>query len=86
MRYDAVIVGAGYCGAVTARCLADYGKQVLVLEKRDHIGGNAYDYLDENQVLRHEYGPHIFHTDSKQAVDFLSRFTDWFPYEHRVLG
>lgn len=86
MRYDAVIVGAGYCGAVTARCLADYGKQVLVLEKRDHISGNAYDYLDENQVLRHEYGPHIFHTDSKQAVDFLSRFTDWFPYEHRVLG
>ena len=86
MGPDVIIVGAGYAGCVTARVLADAGKQVLILEKRAHIGGNAYDYLDENGVMRHEYGPHIFHTNSERAVEFLSRFTDWYPYEHRVLG
>ncbi|MCR5228512.1 MAG: UDP-galactopyranose mutase [Solobacterium sp.] len=84
--YDAVIAGAGFAGAVSARKLAEAGKKVLILEKRNHIGGNAYDYCDENHVLRHEYGPHIFHTNSEKAVAFLSRFTDWFDYEHRVLG
>lgn len=86
MEYDVIIVGAGYAGAVSARCLAEDGKKVLVLEKRNHIGGNAYDRMDENGVLRHIYGPHLFHTNSKPVVDFLSRFTDWYPYEHRVLG
>ena len=86
MGPDVIIVGAGYAGCVTARILADAGKHVLILEKRNHIGGNAYDYLDENGVMRHEYGPHIFHTNSEQAFDFLSQFTDWYPYEHRVLG
>ena len=86
MGPDVIIVGAGYAGCVTARILAEAGKQVLILEKRNHIGGNAYDYLDENGVMRHEYGPHIFHTNSERAVEFLSQFTDWYPYEHRVLG
>ncbi len=86
MGPDVIIVGAGYAGCVTARVLADAGKKVLILEKRNHIGGNAHDYLDENGVMRHEYGPHIFHTNSERAVEFLSRFTDWYPYEHRVLG
>ena len=83
---DVIIIGAGFAGSVSARVLAEAGKSVLVLEKRNHIGGNAYDYLDENSVMRHEYGPHIFHTNSKEAVEFLSRFTDWYDYEHKVLG
>ncbi|MBR2990350.1 MAG: UDP-galactopyranose mutase [Solobacterium sp.] len=86
MKYDVIIAGAGYAGAVSARCLAEAGKQVLVLEKRDHIGGNAYDAYDDNGVRRHVYGPHLFHTNNGNVVDFLSRFTDWYPYEHRVLG
>ena len=86
MEYDVIIVGAGFAGAVTARRFAEDGKKVLVLEKRRQIGGNAYDWLDENKVMRHEYGPHIFHTNSAEAVSFLSRFTEWYPYEHRVLG
>ena len=86
MKPDVLIVGAGFAGSVTARVLAEQGRHVLILEKRSHIGGNAYDWLDENGVMRHEYGPHIFHTSSTQAVEFLSRFTDWYDYEHRVLG
>ncbi len=85
-EYDAIIVGAGLAGSTSARKLAEKGKKVLLLEKRNHIAGNAYDYEDENGVVRHEYGPHIFHTNSKEAVEFLSEFTDWHPYEHRVLG
>ena len=83
---DAVIIGAGFAGAVTARVLAEHGKSVLLIEKRNHIGGNAYDWLDDNAVMRHEYGPHIFHTNSSRAVEFLSRFTGWYDYEHRGLG
>ncbi len=87
MKYDVIVVGAGFAGAVLAeRFASQENKKVLVLEKRAHIGGNMYDYLDENQVRRHEYGPHIFHTNSQQVVDYLSQFTDWYPYEHRVLG
>ena len=67
MRYDAIIVGAGFSGAVVARELADAGKRVLVLEKRSHIGGNMYDSTDENGVLVHWYGPHIFHTSSQEV-------------------
>lgn len=83
---DVLIVGAGFAGAVSARIFAENGKKVMILERRNHIAGNAYDYLDDNGVLRHEYGPHIFHTSSREAEAFLSRFTDWFDYEHRVLG
>ena len=86
MKKDVLIVGAGFAGAVSARVLADGGRSVLILEKRNHIGGNAYDYLDENGVMRHAYGPHIFHTNSEKAVEFLSRFTGWYDYEHKVLG
>lgn len=86
MNYDVIIVGAGFAGACVARKFAEANQTVLILEKRNHIGGNAYDFMDENEVRRHEYGPHIFHTSSNEAVEFLSEFTDWYPYEHRVLG
>lgn len=85
-KYDFLIVGAGYAGAVCARQLADSGKKVLVVDKRPHIGGNAYDEKDANGVLIHPYGPHIFHTNSKKVFEYLSRFTDWRFYEHRVLA
>jgi len=85
-KYDFLIVGAGYAGAVCARQLADAGKKILVLDKRQHIGGNAYDQKDQNGVLIHPYGPHIFHTNSKKVFEYLSRFTDWRFYEHRVLA
>ncbi|MBS5865856.1 MAG: UDP-galactopyranose mutase [Coriobacteriaceae bacterium] len=85
--YDAVIVGAGYAGAVCARRLAEQsGFKVAVLERRPHIAGNAYDRFDEAGVLIHEYGPHIFHTNDERGFDFLSRFTDWTDYQHKVLA
>ena len=87
MDFDAIIVGAGYAGAVTARRLAeDGGRKVLVLERRDHIGGNAYDCPDESGVLIHQYGPHIFHTNNRRVFDYLSRFTRWRRYQHRVIA
>ena len=86
MNYDALVIGAGYAGAVAARQLAEGGKQVLVLERRAHIGGNAYDCLDQAGVLIHQYGPHIFHTNDKQVYDYLSRFTQWREYPHRVVA
>ncbi|MEX3999152.1 UDP-galactopyranose mutase [Paraburkholderia sp. EG285A] len=85
-NYDFLIVGAGFAGAVCARCLADAGKQVMLVDRRPHIGGNAYDESDENGVTIHKYGPHIFHTNSKRVFDYLSRFTEWRIYEHRVLA
>lgn len=86
MEKDVIIVGAGFAGCVAARKLAEAGKTVLVYEKRSHLGGNAYDFMDHNQVMQHVYGPHIFHTNSEKAIDFLSQFTYWYPYEHKVLG
>lgn len=83
-QFDVWAVGSGYAGAVSARALAEKGKRVLVLERRNHIGGNAYDRLDEAGVLIHQYGPHIFHTNNKAVFDFLSRFTQWRDYQHRV--
>lgn len=83
---DVVIVGSGLAGAVSARKLAEMQKKVLVLEKRDTIGGNAYDCLDENGVRIHVYGPHIFHTNHQGVYEFLCRFCNMVPYEHRVLG
>ncbi|WP_434706632.1 UDP-galactopyranose mutase [Pseudomonas sp. D4-18] len=85
--YDYLIVGAGFAGSVLAERLADgLGKRVLLIDRRDHIGGNAYDHLDEAGVLVHRYGPHIFHTNAQRIIDYLSRFTEWRPYEHRVLA
>ena len=87
MVYDAFIVGAGYAGAVCARRLAeDVGKRVLVLERRPHVGGNAYDCLDRAGVLIHQYGPHIFHTNDRRVFEYLSRFTQWRRYQHRVVA
>lgn len=86
MHYDTIVIGAGFAGAVSARLLADRGEKVLILEQRPHIGGNAYDRLDDAGVLIHQYGPHIFHTNSKKVFDFLSRFTSWRDYQHRVVA
>lgn len=81
-----VIVGAGFAGSVCAERLASAGKRVLVIDKRAHIGGNAYDEYDEAGILVHRYGAHVFHTNSLAVVDYLSRFTEWRSYEHRVLS
>ncbi len=86
MTYDSIIAGAGFAGAVTARVLAEAGRRVLVLEQRPHVGGNAFDCLDESGILIHQYGPHIFHTNDKTVFDFLSRFTVWRTYEHEVVA
>ena len=84
--FNVLVAGAGYAGAVAARALADRGKRVLVLERRPHIGGNAYDRLDGAGVLIHQYGPHIFHTNDRRVFDWLSRFTEWRDYQHRVVA
>ncbi len=86
-RFDYLVVGAGFAGSVLAeRLAADGGKRVLVVDRRNHIGGNAYDCFDESGVLIHRYGPHIFHTNSDEVFAYLSRFTRWRSYEHRVLS
>ena len=82
---DVIIIGSGFAGATVANVLANKGKNVLIIDKRDHIGGNAYDYMEED-ILIHKYGPHIFHTNSKEVFDYLSNFTEWYKYEHKVLG
>lgn len=84
--YDCLVVGAGFAGSSAARLLAESGCKVLVLDQRPHVAGNAYDEYDANGVLVHRYGPHIFHTNSDRLFQFLSRFTEWLPYEHRVLA
>ena len=85
--FDYVIVGAGFSGAVVAAQMArNFGKRVMLLDRRNHIGGNAYDHHDKHGVLVHKYGPHIFHTNSKDVFDYLSLFTEWRKYEHRVLA
>lgn len=85
-HYDALVVGAGFAGSVLAERLASSGHKVLVVDRRPHIAGNAYDRMDEAGVLMHQYGPHIFHTNSAEVFDYLSRFTEWRLYEHRVLA
>ena len=86
LEADVVIVGAGLAGLVAAAELADAGRRVTVIDRRPHIGGNAYDEFDEHGILIHPYGPHIFHTNAKRVFEYLSRFTDWRFYEHRVLA
>jgi UDP-galactopyranose mutase len=85
-RYDVLVVGAGFSGSVMAERAASQGLSVLMVDKREHIGGNAYDEIDAGGVLVHRYGPHIFHTNSDKVSGYLSRFTEWHPYEHRVLA
>jgi UDP-galactopyranose mutase len=85
--FDYMIVGAGFAGSVLAERLArDLGKKVLLCDKRPHVGGNAYDFYDDDGILIHKYGPHIFHTASARIFEYLSRFTAWRPYEHRVMA
>jgi UDP-galactopyranose mutase len=85
--YDWLIVGAGLAGSVLAERLASQlGQKVLIIDKRPHIGGNAYDHVDAAGILIHQYGPHIFHTNSEAIFQYLSKFTKWRPYEHRVLA
>jgi UDP-galactopyranose mutase len=83
--FDYLVVGAGFAGATIAERLANHaGKRVLICDKRPHIAGNAYDFCDEHGILIHKYGPHIFHTNCAEVFRYLSRFTEWRPYQHRV--
>jgi UDP-galactopyranose mutase len=85
--FDYLVVGAGFAGAVIAERLASQAKKkVLVVDKRNHIGGNTYDYYNNEGILVHQYGPHIFHTNSREVFEYLGQFTEWRPYEHRVLA
>ncbi|MCI8327702.1 MAG: UDP-galactopyranose mutase [Lachnospiraceae bacterium] len=85
--YDSIVVGSGIAGSTAARKLAEHGnRKVLVIEKRNHVGGNCYDCLDEHGIMIHKYGPHIFHTGIKEVYDFLSRFTTWTEFRHEVVA
>jgi UDP-galactopyranose mutase len=84
MMRKVLIVGAGFSGAVIARELADKGIYVDIIDKRPHVAGNAYDEISENNIRIHKYGPHIFHTSNQKVVSWLSRFTEWLPYKHKV--
>ena len=79
-----LVVGAGFAGATVARILAEAGHVITVIDKRDHVAGNAYDYENEHGIRVHKYGPHLFHTNNKNVFDFLGRFTEWVPYRHKA--
>lgn len=83
---DIVIIGAGISGAVLAERYANAGRKVLVIEKRNHIAGNCYDYIDENGILVSKYGAHLFHTNYEDVWEYVNRFSDWYPWEHKVLA
>ena len=85
--FNYIVVGSGFAGSVIAERIANVlNQKVLIIEKRNHIGGNCYDYRDENNIIVHKYGPHFFHTDYKEVFDYLSNFTDWHIYHHKVLA
>lgn len=84
--FDSIIIGAGFAGSVIARELAENNEKVLVIEQREHIGGNCYDVEDEHGILIHQYGPHIFHTSKEEVYNYLSKFTDWYSFRHEVVG
>lgn len=84
--YDIVIIGAGISGSVLAERYAQSGKKVLVIEKREHIGGNCYDFIDENGILVSKYGAHLFHTNEEDVWEYVNRFAKWYPWEHKVLA
>jgi UDP-galactopyranose mutase len=86
VKVDVLVVGAGFAGSVIAERCAQAGKSVLLIDKRSHIGGNAFDEKDAAGVLVHRYGPHIFHTNALYVAEYLSQFTDWIPYQHHVLS
>ncbi len=86
MEHNIIIVGSGISGATLAERFAHLGKKVLVIEKHNHIGGNCFDYFNEDGILIPKYGPHFFHTNDKKIYQYVSRFTDWRSYEHRVLS
>src|SRR5215470_12170321 len=83
--YDFLIVGAGFAGSVLAERLAnEQNKKILLVDRRNHIGGNAFDHYNDDGILVHKYGPHIFHTNSKEVFEYLSHFAEWRQYQHRV--
>lgn len=86
MKVDILIIGAGISGAVLAERYAEIGKKVLILEKRGHIAGNCYDYIDQNGILVSKYGAHLFHTKEEEVWRYVNRFSDWYPWEHKVLA
>jgi predicted NAD/FAD-dependent oxidoreductase len=79
-----LVVGAGFSGSVIARNLAENGIKVVIIDKRTHIGGNAFDFLNEYGIRVHKYGPHLFHTNNKIVYEWLSQYTEWIPYKHKV--
>lgn len=84
MKYDTIIIGSGLAGSVTANLKANHNQKILLIEKRNHIGGNCYDFFNNDNILIHKYGPHIFHTSDKGVWDYLSKFTKWKVFKHRV--
>src|SRR5690625_4214976 len=86
MSKDILIIGAGISGSVLAERYAAQGKKVLMLEKRNHIGGNCYDYIDENGILISKYGAHLFHTNDEEVWEYVNRFSNWYKWEHKVLA
>ena len=83
---DVIVIGCGFAGSVIASQFAKENKRVLVIDERSHIAGNMYDYKDDNGVMVHEYGPHLFHTNFKNVYEFLKSYDELYKYEHRVLG